>query len=460
MQNRISKSALALEEVGRLSALSSALKQQDNMDDTNNHGSYDYETLGNLSYQQQRSPLCEGCFCAASCPDQHFLHRVVRWVKMIARSKQLMTVVFGIVPLLVGLALGIYLGRKWEQRQQQHNNTAKRVAGKQQQQQQTSLLLGYVPYILTKVFWLRSWLLTLSHLAVFATAGPWFSSDIQTEVSSDEHAASAESQSVNTPAPPEMKESERLLLLKDRRHYRESGVDLTLVPKHIAFIMDGNRRYGKNKYKSVSRGHADGGYKLRDMVHWCLEECVLEMTVYAFSTENWNRSPAEIDALMAIFCQQCEELRKESVKLQIVVRVLSTDTTPIPEHVKEKLKQLEEDTRNCKGSLYLNVCLSYGSRGEIVTACQSIAAECRDGKIAASEITEAHVESRLLTSRSPSPDILLRTSGELRISNFLLWQCAYSELFFLSKHWPDLEKEDLLEVIRGFAHGRKRRFGA
>ena len=131
----------------------------------------------------------------------------------------------------------------------------------------------------------------------------------------------------------------------------------------------------------------------------------------------------------------------------------------IPKHVKEKLRQLEEDTRNCKGSLYLNVCLSYGSRGEIVTACRSIAADCRDGKIAASEISEEHVESRLLTSKSPSPDILLRTSGELRISNFLLWQCAYSELFFLSKHWPDLEKEDLLEVIRGFAHGRKRRFG-
>jgi len=127
--------------------------------------------------------------------------------------------------------------------------------------------------------------------------------------------------------------------------------------------------------------------------------------------------------------------------------------------VKEKLKQLEDDTRHCKGSLYLNVCLSYGSRGEIVKACQSLAMDCRKGTLEPGNITEDLVESRLLTSRSPAPDILLRTSGELRLSNFLLWQCAYSELFFLSKHWPDLEKEDFLEVLKTFAHGRKRRFG-
>ena len=122
------------------------------------------------------------------------------------------------------------------------------------------------------------------------------------------------------------------MLIRDPSLYRQSGVELKLVPKHIAFIMDGNRRYGKAKYKSVSRGHMDGGYKLRDMVHWCMEECIQEMTVYAFSTENWNRSQTEIDALMSIFCQQCEQLRIESKKLQIVVRVLSTETDPVSEY--------------------------------------------------------------------------------------------------------------------------------
>jgi undecaprenyl diphosphate synthase len=132
----------------------------------------------------------------------------------------------------------------------------------------------------------------------------------------------------------------------------------------------------------------------------------------------------------------------------------------IPAHVKAILKQLEDETRNCQGTLILNVCLSYGSRGEIVLACQSLAADCRDGKLAAGDIDERSVEARLLTGNSPPPDVLLRTSGEVRLSNFLLWQCAYTEFFFISKHWPDLEKEDLLGVIRGFAHGRKRRFGA
>lgn len=128
--------------------------------------------------------------------------------------------------------------------------------------------------------------------------------------------------------------------------------------------------------------------------------------------------------------------------------------------MKEKLKLLEDDTRNCKGTLVLNVCLSYGSRGEIVTACRALAQDCSDGKLSVDKITEQQFESRLLTHQSPPPDILLRTSGEVRISNFLLWQCAYSEFFFLSKHWPELEKKDLIQVIQDYAYGRKRRFGS
>ena len=323
-------SALSLEEVGGLSALRAAALREEDMvidDRTASTDSYDYETLGNLSYQQ-RSPLCEGCFCAASCPDQHFLQRVVRWVKIIARSKQLMTVVFGIVPLLVGLAMGLYLGRKWEQRRQKQQQL---IATKQQLPEQAPTVLDQcLPYLVVRILWLRS---LTTKLAFFVATAQWLPSKQSSESDGLKKSTAEEEEGKLIPVNYQeeaMEEEERLLLLRDRRHhYRESGVDPSLIPQHIAFIMDGNRRYGTNKYKSVSRGHADGGYKLRDMVHWCLEECVREITVYAFSTENWNRSPSEIDALMAIFCEQCEELRKESVKLQIVVRVLSTDTDPV-----------------------------------------------------------------------------------------------------------------------------------
>ena len=117
--------------------------------------------------------------------------------------------------------------------------------------------------------------------------------------------------------------------------------------------------------------------------------------------------------------------------------------------MRDKLKQLEDETQSCRGTLVLNVCLSYGSRSELVGACQSVAQACLNGNLDLQDITESIVESHLLTNQSPHPpDILIRTSGEVRISNFLLWQCAYSEFFFLSKHWPELQKEDLLQVLR------------
>ncbi|KAL7551196.1 hypothetical protein ACHAWF_014396 [Thalassiosira exigua] len=239
---------------------------------------------------------------------------------------------------------------------------------------------------------------------------------------------------------------------------RESGVDPRLVPRHIAVIMDGNRRHGREKHGSAARGHHDGSRTLFEFSKWCMSEGVEALTVYAFSTENWDRDPAEVSALMAIFCKYCDELRVEAAKRGMCVQVLSTEEGRIPPDVREAMDRMVEETKG--GDRFkLNICMSYGGRGEIVNACRGIAADVGAGRLNAGGVNEGEVRSRLLTGSYRDPDVVIRTSGEERLSNFLLWQVAYSEFFFLKKHWPELEKEDLLEVIRTFAYGRKRRFG-
>lgn len=162
---------------------------------------------------------------------------------------------------------------------------------------------------------------------------------------------------------------------------------------------------------------------------------------------------------MSLFVQYCEELRVESLRRNIRVRVLSTETARIPMAVKVGLQKLEHDTQHCAGGLQMNICLSYGSRGEIVNACRDLAVDCVAGNLKPEQITEDTFQKRLLTGHCGDVDVLIRTSGEIRISNYLLWQLAYSEMFFLSKNWPELEKYDLLEVIRNYAKGRNRRYG-
>eukprot|EP00977_Amphora_coffeiformis_P000299 scaffold83_cov181-Amphora_coffeaeformis.AAC.26 len=247
-------------------------------------------------------------------------------------------------------------------------------------------------------------------------------------------------------------------LNSDRDTLCESGISDTNLPRHIAFIMDGNRRYGRTVYGNRVAGHWDGSRKVLDVAKWCIAEKIPHATVYAFSTENWKRDPAEVASLMEIFAKYCEELRTESLQRNIRVRILSTNPSLIPSHVAGGLQRLQDDTENCTG-LCLNVCLSYGSRSEMVQVCQSLVGDCLEQKRDPSSIKEEDVTARLLTKDSPDPDILIRTSGEMRISNYLLWQLAYAELFFLDKNWPELQKDDFLEVIRSFALGRQRRFG-
>lgn len=250
----------------------------------------------------------------------------------------------------------------------------------------------------------------------------------------------------------------RKYLRSDLNTERESGVDISMVPNHIAVIMDGNRRYGRSKYGSITRGHWDGSKTLVDFSKWCLAEGIKVVTVYAFSTENWNRGASEVSALMNIFCKYCDELRVEAVENGIRLQVLSTETDQIPADVANGMQKMVEETKHCD-KLVLNICLSYGSRGEILNACRAVAKDVDDGTIAPNDIDEGVFKSKLLTGNCADPDLIIRTSGEYRLSNFLLWQLAYSEMFFLNKQWPELTKSDLLSVIRQYATGRKRRYG-
>jgi undecaprenyl diphosphate synthase len=242
---------------------------------------------------------------------------------------------------------------------------------------------------------------------------------------------------------------------------RESGCDLSAIPQHVAVIMDGNRRYGKRRYGKGSMGHYDGARMALQVIEWMSTEGVKHLTLYAFSTENWNRESTEVDTLMGLFLQFVEgDLRPVVFNRKVRVRLICTDKDHLPPKLYQAVQDLCEETSvHPENSLTLNVCLSYGSRGEITCACQNIASACLDGRLKPEDVTESTISQHLLTRHSVDPDVLIRTSGEERISNFLLWQLAYTELFFLDKDWPELEKEDFLTVIRRFAAGRKRRFG-
>jgi undecaprenyl diphosphate synthase len=242
----------------------------------------------------------------------------------------------------------------------------------------------------------------------------------------------------------------------------ESGCELQYVPKHVAVIMDGNRRYGKRIYGQGNMGHFDGGQKLLQVIEWLDTEGVKALTIYAFSTENWNRESTEVDTLMGLFQQFVEDdLRPIVFNRKVQLRHICTDSSNMPPKLHAAINALEEQSmlHATADSMTLNVCLSYGSRGEILNACRSIARECVAGTLHPDTLTEDAISERLLTAHNPDPDVLIRTSGEERISNFLLWQLSYTELFFLEKDWPELDKEDFLKVIRTFAKGRQRRFG-
>ncbi|MFM7016936.1 MAG: isoprenyl transferase [Bacteroidota bacterium] len=233
-------------------------------------------------------------------------------------------------------------------------------------------------------------------------------------------------------------------------------LDLEKLPKHIAIIMDGNGRWAKQQGKLRTFGHASGVTAVRDVTEGAAELGIQVLTLYAFSTENWNRPKFEIDALMTLLVQTISKETKTLMKNDIRLATIG-DTESLPGSVKEKLEKAINKTSNNK-RMTLVLALSYSSRWEITKAAREIAREVKDGKLQIEEINENTLSSHLTTANWPDPELMIRTSGETRISNYLLWQLAYAELYFTSKLWPDFRKEDLYEAIYNYQN-RERRFG-
>jgi undecaprenyl diphosphate synthase len=228
------------------------------------------------------------------------------------------------------------------------------------------------------------------------------------------------------------------------------------LPRHIAVIMDGNGRWAKKRGLPRIEGHRAGRKAVREAVEGCVELGVQVLTLYTFSVENWSRPEREVSALMLFLRQtlkqEREELRKNDVRLGVIGRV-----SDLPKAVRKVLDETIDDLKESKG-LLLNLALSYGGRAEIVDAVRKIAADARLAQTKPEEIDEKFIERRLYTAGIPDPDLLIRTSGEMRVSNFLLWQLAYSEIWVTETLWPDFRKKHLFEAVRNYQR-RQRRFG-
>lgn len=233
-------------------------------------------------------------------------------------------------------------------------------------------------------------------------------------------------------------------------------IDKSRLPKHIAIIMDGNGRWAKEHGYDRIFGHQNGVTSVRETTEAAAEIGIKYLTLYAFSTENWSRPQQEVDALMELLIDTIERetptLNKNNVRLMAI-----GDLSRLPDGAAEKLKRCIKQTSSNTG-LALVLALSYSSRWEITNAVKNICKEVIDGKYTIDDINNELISSHLTTNSIPDPDLLIRTSGEERISNFLLWQIAYSELYFTKKHWPEFKKENFYEAIYEFQQ-RERRFG-
>ena len=233
-------------------------------------------------------------------------------------------------------------------------------------------------------------------------------------------------------------------------------IDSSRLPRHIAIIMDGNGRWAQEKGEDRLFGHYHGVESVRNIVEGCAELGIEYLTLYAFSTENWDRPAYEVSGLMELLVetirQEVPTLNKNNIKLHVI-----GDMTMLPEYAKIELQEALELTKTNAG-LNLIMALSYSSRWELVNAVKHIALDVKEGKINPDTINQELLEQYLCTSEFPDPELMIRTSGEYRISNFLLYQLAYAELYFTTTRWPDFRKEHLYEAILDFQQ-RERRFG-
>ena len=233
-------------------------------------------------------------------------------------------------------------------------------------------------------------------------------------------------------------------------------IDTKKIPKHVAIIMDGNGRWAQKRRLSRINGHKNGVKSVRDVVEASAELGVKALTLYTFSTENWSRPKMEVDVLMSLLVNslknELETLQKNQVKLQTIGNI-----ERLPQKARKELKEVIEKTKNNTG-LTLTLALNYGAKEEIVNAVKIISKKIVNNELEIEEIDEKIINSHLYTFTLPVVDFLIRTSGEKRISNFLLWQIAYAELYFTDVLWPDFRKEDFYEAILNYQR-RERRFG-
>lgn len=228
------------------------------------------------------------------------------------------------------------------------------------------------------------------------------------------------------------------------------------IPAHVAIIMDGNGRWAEARGKERSEGHIEGVAAVRRTLNAALDQGVRYLTLYTFSTENWGRPKVEVDQIMELFCRSVynfrDELRDNGVKVEMI-----GDRNELSEEVNRSLRRIEDYTAE-GNRLTLVIALNYSSRDEIVRAARGIAADAAQGRLEPKEATAEELSGRLDTSRFPDPDLLVRTGGEYRLSNFLLWQAAYAELYFTQTLWPDFDKEDFRKALDAYS-SRNRRFG-
>ncbi len=233
-------------------------------------------------------------------------------------------------------------------------------------------------------------------------------------------------------------------------------VDLTRLPRHIAIIMDGNGRWAKKRGLPRTAGHAAGAETFRAIATYCKEIGLSYLTVYAFSTENWKRPAQEVSSIMGLLkkylLEAIAQMERDRVKL-----CFFGDLSPLPQELRELCERTREISRHYEG-VQVNICLNYGGRYELLRAARAFAGDCLRGKARPEDLTEEAFSSYLFSSGVPDPDLIIRPSGEVRISNFLLWQSAYAEYYFTDVLWPDFDKAELCRALAVYQR-RSRRFG-
>lgn len=237
---------------------------------------------------------------------------------------------------------------------------------------------------------------------------------------------------------------------------KSTAMDLSHLPRHVAIVMDGNGRWATSRKKSRSSGHVVGAETFRTIATYCKDIGIDYLTVYAFSTENWKRSGDEVEAIMSLLkkylLESIDRMEKEQVKMEFF-----GDLSPLSGDLQELCQHARSISKKYTGC-QVNICLNYGGRDEILRATKAYAQDCLEGKADANHLSESGFSQYLFSKGIPDPDLVIRPSGELRLSNFLLWQCAYSEFYFTDVLWPDFTKEDLDRAIADYQR-RSRRFG-